>query len=97
VDDRDTFAPTLAQRARIEVGMSVDFWYIRRHPLTDELRVAKVELTWDEVAGDWKLPRYQDSLVHMERESDFFASEDEAREALARGEWKRERGDDDIL
>jgi hypothetical protein len=94
MDDRDTFLPSRAQWIRIEAGMSVDFWYIRQHPITGDLHPAKVELFWDDEHEDWEFAGDDGELLHMEPGTQFFTTEDEAHEALARGEWRREQEDE---
>jgi hypothetical protein len=83
-----SFFPNEVDRLRLDMGMAIDFFYISRHPITEELGIARIALSWDPASGEWTLPNYQDSLPTMAEGSDFFTSEDEAREALARDEWR---------
>jgi hypothetical protein len=63
------------------------FYYLRRHPVTDEIGVAEQLFDWNPTSGTWELPDDQPTLPHMVERTEFWETEEECLEA--RGKYLR--------
>lgn len=68
----------------LSLGLRKEFFYLRRHPVTDDVRVTPQEFIWNEASGEWDLPPEQPTLPYMVEGTDYYVDEDEAIAARAK-------------
>jgi hypothetical protein len=68
------------------------FWYLRQHPITEDVIPTDQVFHFNSENGAWELPPDQPSLPHFVG-VDFYDTREEAISALRSGEWKEEADD----
>lgn len=61
-----------------------EWFYLHRHPITDEVSVRSQEFLW--IDGYWQLPDYQTAVPNIVEGTEFYWDEEEARGVLRKWE-----------